>query len=1595
MKFTHGTRRRAAEYEKDWVQRWKDDQTFEKSVAQRPADNAYVFYDGPPFITGVPHHGTLLSSIVKDAVPRYWTMKGKRVERRWGWDCHGLPAENFVEKQMNIVDRRQIVTSSDQPAPLDKDGNPLPTISLEKYITKARESMVANSETWQGVIDRIGRWVDFEGAYRTMDKDFMESVWWAFKKLYDADKIYEGEKVLMYDTKFATPVSKAEVTMDNDAYQTVTDPSVYVKFKLKDGKTSHKIVLNEHSKVLFVCNANAARSQMAQGFYNHYSRSQNADSAGLNPEKKWDEAPTLSDFEAMSHKPAKSSETMQEAGIDITGHKRQLLTADKLGDYDLIVNLAEKSQTPDWLRGDNVIWWNVADPRNESAEKNRMARDEIEQRVKSLLNGAVIDDTDSLSQYNFVILHGYTGSNKTNFIPWLKAELEQRGARVQAPQLPNTDNPTEVEQVQYVLDHVQFDENTVLIGHSLGGLVAMRVLEKLPHKIHHLMLVAPAVLRQFYQGSDDIDTKTGERKRFIDHFSYDFDFDKISSQAVHKTILQDNNDSKSRKPSMQYIADNIGATLYKTVANKRHFVAEQEPFILEKLLANEGGDDPFLLAWTTTPWTLPANLMLAVNPDMTYCEVKVSKGTKNVFLISGKHAYASREYYPQLKQQLEQQGYTVTIIDHINPDSPDLAENVEQLAQYDFTHAHVVTHSLGAATFLKYLQDANMTVASLTMIAPAYGVSNSSDKQWKQESGYVDLAVDLSQVRRKIAQRPTIIYSDDADVLNQGFAQLGKELGAATQYEPGKGHFFTAEKSLAPEITLPLSEKLILAEEALERTLQDEKHQPLEYDVLRTFPGSELVGKKYQPLGTGSTWPGSDKIHTIYAADFVSHESGTGIVHIAPAYGEDDFELAKHHGISAFHVIDDNGYYTDGNYKGLEVWDNNKFIAKDLKEKGAVWKIEYIRHEYPFNPRSKQRIMYRAIPSWFFDIQGQKPLMLEQNEHINWFPSHLKHGRFAKNIEQAPDWNLSRDRFWATAMPVWKGDRGTVKVVGSYAELKELSGVELDDYHRPWVDDITFEIDGEKFTRIDKVLDCWFESGSMPFAQLHYPFENQAKFEQNYPADFIVEYIGQVRAWFYYVHAVNAALAEIGAFGEAGAQHKNAYSNVITTGVVAGNDGRKMSKSLGNFTDPNELMDKFSADSLRFLLLSSPLLNGEDFALHDKDVGDVARKLAMIWNMYDFFTMYAEVDEFTFPYDTASSSAFLVHRITNTAHSDTPESLSRTGTENSFQISVDITKLTNPLDIWIISRLHELVAEVEKQMDAYNIPDALSPILPFLDDASNWYVRRSRRRFWKSEDDGDKSDAYRTLHYVLVRLSYLLAPFTPFLAEELYHNLTGDNESIHLKNWLPAGEVNEQVLADMARTRELINNGLSLRMKQDEHQASIKVRQPLQRAAYAGTKLAEYYEQIMAEELNVKKIRWVKNLDEHLADDDVTEGVIKPESWVEIDKTITPELKREGLMREVIRHVQSARKKAGLQVDDRIVLHLAVGAEPTSASQSVAPSQAQPASDAAAQLRQALVEHADTIASETLATMKQPGDALYQTTATVDGAELQVSLAKA
>ena len=937
MKFQANSRRRAKEYEADVLARWKAEKTFEQSVENRSENDTFVFYDGPPFITGVPHHGTLLSSIVKDVVPRYQTMLGKRVERRWGWDTHGLPAENFVEKKLGITSRHEVGEK----------------ISLAEYITTARESMVSNAALWENTIDRIGRWVEFKNAYKTMDKDFMESVWWAFKTLYEKGKIYEGERVLMYDTAWATPLSKSEVTMDNDAYKTVTDPSVFVKFWLKD-----------------------------------------------------------------------------------------------------------------------------------------------------------FEDTE---------------------------------------------------------------------------------------------------------GSKD------------------------------KTAI---------------------------------------------------------LAWTTTPWTLPANMGLFVNPEITYAKVKVG------------------------------------------------------------------------------------------------------------------------------------------------------------------------------------DEFFILAKDLLEKVFVDEKKQPIPFEIVNLIDGADLIGLSYEPLfedydfkkdnyydsktnswkskhiSSGSVEMRDDNAflknaYKVWGADYVSLESGTGIVHSAPAYGEEDFNFGKKYGIPVFHVLDEYGKYIDGEFAGEDVWEFNKPLAKILKERGVVWKIDYIRHEYPHNPRTGHRLMYRAHPSWFFDIQGQKELMLEQNENINWFPAHLKHGRFEKNLEAAPDWNLSRDRFWATAMPVWKSESGKIRVVGSYAELKELSGVELEDYHRPWVDDITFEIDGEKYTRIDKVLDCWFESGSMPFAQFHYPFENKEKFEKNFPGDFIVEYIGQVRAWFYYVHAVNTAL-----FG------KNAFKNVITTGVVAGNDGRKMSKSLGNYTDPNELMDQYSADSLRFLLLTSPLLNGEDFALHDKDVSDVARKLSMIWNMYDFFTMYASVD----------------------------------GWEFNGELKDPSKNLENPLDKWIVSRVHKLRNEITENMNVYNIPRALEGVLLFLDDASNWFVRRSRRRFWKSENGADKLQAYQTLHYVLSYLALILAPFVPFLAEELWDKMVGDG-SVHLKDWPEAGEIDESLLAEMAEVRGYVNEALALRAKN-----GVKIRQPLASVKVPKNAKSFDFAPILMEELNVKSVEFGG------------EGV-------KFDFELTPELRAEGLMREIIRHIQEARKKAGLNVDDRIELN--------------------------------------------------------------------------
>jgi isoleucyl-tRNA synthetase len=528
--------------------------------------------------------------------------------------------------------------------------------------------------------------------------------------------------------------------------------------------------------------------------------------------------------------------------------------------------------------------------------------------------------------------------------------------------------------------------------------------------------------------------------------------------------------------------------------------------------------------------------------------------------------------------------------------------------------------------------------------------------------------------------------------------------------------------------------------------------------------------------------------------------------------------------------------------------------------------------------------------------------LLDENEKINWYPEFLKHGRFQNGIESAPDWNISRDRYFGTAIPVWKCSSanskeevcGNIKVVGSYEELKELSGVELSDYHRPGVDNITFKCEkcAGVMKRIPQVFDSWIESGSMPFAQFHYPFENKEVFEKSFPTDFISEYIAQTRAWFYVLHVMS-----VGIFG------KISFKNVVTTGTIAGSDGKKMSKSLGNYPDSNIILEKHSADALRFYLLSSPLLNAQNISFSEKAIQDIQRKvLSTLWNSYAFFTLYASVDKWE--------------------------------PKNNLGAAPDSKNL---LDRWIVSELHKLIGEVDSNMQGYDLVKATRPFELFVDNLSNWYIRRSRKRFWKSENDDDKNNAYETLHYVLVELAKAMAPFMPFIAEEMYLNLRSGVEtsrqggaSVHLAEFPVSDEklIDDKLNAEMKKVRDVISEGLQQRALN-----KIKVRQPLASATIKHKiENAELIE-IMQEELNVKNVF----VDE------------AQEENIKLNTNITPELKLEGTARELVRAIQEMRKEAGYEVDNHIKIGYA-GAE------------------------EVFAEHGDLIAKETLANNISAGE---------------------
>lgn len=914
------------EQEKEILAFWKEQKIFERSIQNRADAPAYSFFDGPPFVTGVPHYGTILSSVAKDVVPRYWTMKGFRVDRRWGWDCHGLPVEHLIEKKLKIQSKKEIEAK----------------IGIEKFNNECRLTANTMAEEWEEIIERIGRWVDYKNAYRTMDKDYMESVWWAFKEMYTKSLIYEDTRISLYCPRCSTPLSNFEIAMD-DSYEDVSDTTVFVKFKIQDGP---------------------------------------------------------------------------------------------------------------------------------------------------------------------------------------------------------------------------------------------------------------------YQDSS-------------------------------------------------------------------------------------------LLVWTTTPWTLPANTALAVNKGASYVRVKSEK------------------------------------------------------------------------------------------------------------------------------RETLIIAKDRIDELTNKYA------------------------------------------------------------ILEEIKGADLEGASYIPPYPEYPHKGGkeENLHRVYAADFVSTEEGTGVVHIAPAFGEDDFKLSKEKNLPVIENIDEEARYIGGKWEGENVWEANQKIVEDLGEKKILYKSAEITHSYPFCYRCHSRLIYKTQPAWFINISKIKDTLIVKNEEINWRPKHLKHGRFLKGIETAPDWNISRDRYWGTAIPVWRCEQcKKIEVVGSYDELYQLSGQKLEDYHRPYIDEIDFVCEcGGKFKRIPQILDCWFESGSMPYAERHYPFENKEDFAKKFPADFISEYIAQTRAWFYVLHVLAAALFD-----------QPAFKNVVTTGVIAGEDGRKMSKSLGNYTDPHKVLDTYGGDALRFYLMSSSLMEAENLSFSIKDLHEIKRgMIATLWNSYSFFVTYALLDKY----------------------------------EPHNPLRELIKSPVHVLDRWILSELHILIAEFEKNMDDYQIAKAARLLPVFVDKLSNWYIRRSRKRFWKSENDQDKTEAYITLSEVLIRLSQIAAPFLPFLTESIYRNITGDH-SVHLTDYPKANKklIDEILVANMEKARTVVKLALALRA---EHK--IKVRQPLGKLVVDTEEIAADPEisLIICEEVNVKEVVFAKKIAAKegwgvKSEDDLTVG---------LHLKITSALQQEGDAREIVRNIQEMRKRAGYEISDRIIIGYA-GADP-------------------------------------------------------------------
>lgn len=979
------------EMEEKILEFWRKNDIFRKSIDSRPEDSEYTIYDGPPFATGHPHYGHLVPGTIKDIIPRYQTMKGHRVPRGWGWDCHGLPVENEMKKKLGISSAKEI----------QKYG-------VAKYNEECRSIVMRFTSDWEDTITRMGRWVDFKNGYRTMDKDFMETIWWVFKSLYEKGLIYEGYNILPYSPGLGCPLSNMEVNLGG--YRDVTDPAITVRFK---------------------------------------------------------------------------------------------------------------------IRG---------------------------------------------------------------------------------------------------------EENT------------------------------------------------------------------------------------------------------------------------------------YFLAWTTTPWTLPSNLALALGPDIDY----------------------------------------VKLLDKESGDK----------------------YILGKARISSY-------------------------------------------------------YKDEA-----------------------------------------------------------------QYRILEEYKGRDLKGIRYYPLFDYFSYLYEQGAFVTVNGDYVTTEDGCGIVHTAPGFGEDDYNVLKGTGIPVVCPIDDECKFTSEvkDYEGMFVKDTDKAIIQRLKEEGKLIKRENYLHSYPFCWRTGTPLIYRAMECWFVKVTAIKDKMVKNNSMVTWVPEHLKDGRFGKWLEGARDWAISRNRFWGNPIPVWKSDSSDyIKIIGSIAELEAKCGKKVTDLHKHYVDELTWPSPDGKGTmrRVPDVLDCWFESGSMPYGQLHYPFENVDRFEKTFPADFISEGLDQTRGWFYTLTILATALFD-----------KPAFLHNITNGIILAEDGEKMSKSKGNFTDPMLLVNKFGADALRFALMNSSAVHADDLKFSDQMVKDVIKSLILpLWNSYSFFVTYANLDGYEGDY--------------------TP-----------------YEKLTNPLDRWMISVTEELADNMDDALGKYDIQRACGYLLTFMDKLNNWYIRRSRRRFWKSENDGDKKMAYDTLYKVLMTFIKLACPIIPFICEDIYQNLKqpGDLESVHLCSY-PAYDRSHRDYAlekMMSLTMQAIVMGRALRSTHN-----LKTRQPLKKLFLVDReeedrKILTRMSDIIAEELNVKKVeinseetdlvdysakanfkvlgsklgkamKDVASKIQQMSSDiiaQVLDGAKKTISYgqnqkidvsvedlviqrkekenlkilnegqltVGFDTEVDRNLLNEGLARDIIRAIQTTRKESGFEVSDRINL---------------------------------------------------------------------------